>query len=207
MLRGQNEGAHMKVLLRILAIVACLYLIVQTVRHTYMLWLEPRTSVLDKYDKPLKDEIAAAASVHELLRRYDVVRKEADRVKAERRAAEPGAQFDQESEPFKSESALRQAISGWEERAKEVRALRFYWFVGLLFAVLGVTCYLWRNRWLGVTLAIVGFSEIIYWTSPTFLGPTREFDRLLLNKLVFSMASLVLLGLGIYLLGVFSEEK
>ena len=55
---------------------------------------------------------------------------------------------------------------------------------------------------------IAGFSEFIYWTSPTFLGSaTREFDRLLLNKLVFSLASLVLLGLAIYLLGVFSEEK
>ena len=125
-----------------------------------------------------------------------------------RLAADPNARFDEEKEPFKLERALREAISSWEERAKELRALRFYWFVGLLFAALGVACYLRRNRWLGVTLLIAGFSEFIYWTSPTFLGSaTREFDRLLLNKLVFSLVSLVLLGLAIYLLGVFSEEK
>ncbi len=197
----------MKALLRTLAIVACLFLIGQTVRHAYMLWFEPRASVLDKYDKPLKDEIAAAASVDELLRRYEPVRKEADRVRAERRAANREVGYNDESEPFKSERALRDAITSWEERAKEVRALHFYWFVGLFFAALGVTFYLWRNRWLGVTLVIVGFSEFIYWTSPTFLGSTREFDRLLLHKLVFSLVSAVLLGLAIHLLGVFSEEK
>lgn len=200
----------MKALQRTLGMLASLYLVVQTVRHVYVLWLEPRSSVLDKYDQPLKDEIAAAASVDELLRRYDPVRKEADRIKAEQRAADPKARFEdeQEAEPFKSEKALRDAISSWEERAKEVHALRFYWSVGLLLAGLGVASYKRFNRWLGVTLLTVGFAEVIYWTSPSFLGTaTREFDRLLLNKLVLSVLSLVLLGLAIQFLEVFTEER
>lgn len=199
----------MKALQRTLAIVAVLFLIVQTVRHAYVLWLEPRTSVLDRFDEPLKDEIAAAASLEELLKRYEPLRTEADRIKAERRAADPKARFEdeQEAEPFRSESPLRNAISSWEERAKEIHALRFYWFVGLLLTLLGVACYLRLNRWLGLTLLIVGFSEIIYWTSPTFLGAaTREFDRLLVHKLTLSVVSLVLLGGAIRLLAVFAEE-
>jgi hypothetical protein len=198
-----------RALQRTLAIVASLFLIVQTVRHAYLLWLEPRTSVLDSYDQPLKDEIAAAASLDELLARYDPVRKEVDRIKAERRAADPKAQFqdDREAEPFKSEAALREALSSWEQRAKEIHSLRFYWIVGLALAALGMAGYRRGNRWLGITLLIAGFSEIIYWTSPTFLGPgTREFDRLLVNKLALSVASLLLLGLAIRLLGVFAEE-
>lgn len=197
----------MRPLQKTLAIVACLFLVAQTVRHAYTLWFEPRKSVLDKYDKPLRDEIAAAASVEELLQRYDTARKEVDRIKAERLASDPHADFDQEKEPFKSERALREGITNWEDHAKEVHALRFYWFVGLFFATLGVACYLRFNRWFGITFLITGFSEFIYWTSPTFLGVTREFDRLLLNKLVFSLVSLVLLGIGIHLLGVFSEVK
>ena len=200
----------MKALQRTLAILASLFLGVQTVRHAYVLWLEPRTSLLDRYDQPLKDEIASAGSVDELVRRYEPARQEVDRIKAERRATDPKAQFqgDLESEPFRSEQSLRAAITSWEERAKELHALRFYWFVGFLLALAGAVCHLRVNRWCGVTLLIVGFSEIIYWTTPTFLGTaTREFDRLLVNKFALSLVSLFLLGLSIRLLRVFEEER
>jgi hypothetical protein len=76
----------MTALLRTLAIVACLHLSVQTVRHAYVLWLEPRGSVFDKFDRPLSDEIAAAESIDVLLRRYTPVRQDVDRIRAERRA-------------------------------------------------------------------------------------------------------------------------
>lgn len=203
----------MKALQKTLAILACLLLLVQTLRHAYILWLEPRVSVLDKYDQPLRDEISTAASLDELLRRYDPVRKEVDRLRAERRVPDQPARFvdEQNSEPFMSERALKQAISGWEERAKELRALRFYWFMGLVFAGVGLAAYLAVNRWLGITLLIVGFAEFIYWTSPTvltFLTPaTGEFDRLLLNKFVFSLASIVVLAIAVHLLGAFRAER
>jgi hypothetical protein len=61
----------MKPLKRTLAILACLLLVVQTARHAYVLWLEPRHSVLDQYDQPLKADITAAASLDELQRRYE----------------------------------------------------------------------------------------------------------------------------------------
>ena len=200
----------MKALLRTLAILASLFLVVQTIRHAYVLWLEPRASVLDRFDRPLKDEIAAAASVEDILRRYDPVRKEVDRIKAERRAADPKATFSDEgeAEPFKSEAELRQAITNWEERAKEIHALRFYWLVGLILVAAGGLTYLRGSRWLGITLLIVGFSEIIYWTTPSFFGAgVQEFDRLVANKLTLSAVSLVLLGVIIRILGVFEEKE
>lgn len=200
----------MKTLHRTLAILASLCLAVQTVRHAYVLWLEPRTSVLDRFDRPLKEEIAAAASVEDLVRRYEPVRTEVDRIKAERRAADPKAPFvdSPEVEPFKSESALREAITNWEQRAKEVYSLRFYWLVGFLFAAAGIATFLRGRRWLGTTLLIVGFSEIIYWTTPTFFtGAIREFDRLVANKLVLSLASVGLLALTIRLLNVFDDVR
>ena len=59
----------MKTARRILAILASVILVTQTVRHAYLLWLEPRGSVLDKYDQPLKGEIAEAGSLGPLLTR------------------------------------------------------------------------------------------------------------------------------------------
>jgi hypothetical protein len=199
----------MKALHRTLAILASLFLVVQTVRHAYVLWLEPRTSVLDRFDQPLKDEIAAATSVEDLVKRYEPVRKEADRIKAERRAADPKAHFEDEREvePFKSEVTLREAITNWEQRAKEVYSLRFYWLVGFILSAAGVATYLREHRWLGTTLLIVGFSEIIYWTTPTFFGGgIQEFDRLVENKLALSVVSVVILGLTLRLPNVFEED-
>jgi hypothetical protein len=162
--------------------------------------------VLDKFDQPLKNAIAVAPSLEELVARYEPVRKDVERVKAERRAADPKTSFEneQDTEPFKSERSLRDAISNWEDGQKEIHSLRFYWFVGLLVGALGLGSYYWLNRWVGLTLLIVAFSEFIYWTCPTFIGPTtREFDRLLVNKLTLSVVSVLLLAFVIQLLGVF----
>jgi len=201
----------MSALQKTLAIIAFIVFSTQTVRHAYVLWFEPRTSVLDKYDRPLRAEITQAASLDELVKRYDPVRKAADQKGPEHRkgAPEVGGQFgDGDQEPFKSERQLKEAINEWESRAKEIRELKFYWFVGLGFLMMGALVYAKWNRWLGLTLTIGAFGEFVYWTSPTFLGAgTHEFDWLLVNKLGFSIVSWLLLLVVIQLQGVFAKES
>jgi hypothetical protein len=180
---------------RVLGIVAALILLTQTVRHAYVRWIEPRASVLDRYDRPLGDRISAATSLEELLKLYDPVKREADGLKATAvRNREPYNEERDNTEPFRSERELRQAIQSWEEKAKEVRALWFYWTVGFLVLCLGFALRRLANRWAGLTLEIVAFSEFIYWTSPSFFGANvREFDRLLTLKFVLSIVSVILL--------------
>lgn len=194
----------MKPLLRTLAIVAFVSLLVQTVRHAYMLWFEPRGSVLDKYDQPVKSEIAGAVSLDELLHRYDPVRKQVDELS---KASSSPAYEQAQKEPFKTEQTLRQAIIEWEEKSKEIRAIRLYCLVAAVLFALGLFVFKKLNRWLGITLLITAFAEFIYWTSPTFIGPTRELDRLLANKLVLSIVALVLLVAAIWLLDIFAEKE
>jgi len=194
----------MKPMLKTMVIVAFVSLLVQTVRHAYMLWFEPRGSVLDKYDQPVKSEIASAVSLNELLRRYDPVRKQVDELsKTSSRPAYEQAQ----KEPYKTEQTLRQAIVEWEEKSKEIRAIRLYSLVAALLFVMGLLVYKKLNRWLGIPLLIAAFAEFIYWTSPTFIGPTREFDRLLANKLALSIVSLVFLVGAIWFLDIFAEKE
>jgi hypothetical protein len=194
----------MKPLLKTLAILAFVALVVQTVRHAYMLWFEPRGSVLDQYDQPAKSEIGSAASLDELLRQYDPVRKQVDELS---KTSSTPAYEQTQKEPCKTEQALRLAISEWEERSKEIRAIRFYCLVAAVLFVLGLFAYKKINRWLGLTLLIAAFSEFIYWTSPTFIGATREFDRLLVNKLVLSIVALALLVGAIWFLDIFAEKE
>jgi len=194
----------MKPMLKTMVIVAFVSLLVQTVRHAYMLWFEPRGSVLDKYDQPVKSEIASAVSLNELLRRYDPVRKQVDELsKTSSRPAYEQAQ----KEPYKTEQTLRQAIVEWEEKSKEIRAIRLYSLVAAVLFVMGLLVYKKLNRWLGIPLLIAAFAEFIYWTSPTFIGPTREFDRLLANKLALSIVSLVFLVGAIWFLDIFAEKE
>jgi hypothetical protein len=63
------------------------------------------------------------------------------------------------------------------------------------------------NRWFGFTLVLTGFSEIIYWTSPSLLGPSTEGSRLLANKLALSAAGLAALLTLLSLAKVFSEDR
>ena len=200
----------MNALQKTLAIVAFLALASQTVRHAYRLWVEPRGSALDKYDRPLKDEIASANSLDELLRRYDKVRKEADAKRQEREkqdAKDRPYVNELQTEPFKSEHALHDAITAWEKESQEITELRFYWLMGFIFLIAGLLIYKRASRWLGLTLLIVAFSEFIYWTSPTIWGSgIREFDRLLLNKLAFSLISLLLLIVVIWLNRIFANK-
>ena len=194
----------MKPLLKTLAIVAFVSLLAQTVRHAYMLWFEPRGSVLDKYDQPVKSEIASAVSLDELLRRYDPVRKQVDELS---KTSSAPAYEQAQKEPYKTEQTLRQAIVEWEEKSKEIRAIRLYCLVAAALFVMGLLAYKKLNRWLGITLLIAAFAEFIYWTSPTFIGPTREFDRLLANKLALSIVSLMFLVGAIWLLDIFAEKE
>jgi len=179
---------------RVLAIIAALALLTQTVRHAYVRWLEPRASVLDKYDRPLEDRISSATSLDELLKLYDPVRREADRVRTSGNRSRDEYEDRQNTEPFRSETQLRQAIQAWEEKAKEVRALWFYWSLGLIILCVGFALHRFGNRWAGLTLEIAAFSEFIYWTSPSFFGGNvKEFDRLLTHKLILSAVSAALL--------------
>ena len=199
----------MRALQKTLAIVAFLILAPQTLRHAYMLWLEPRGSVLDKYDQPVKGQITASSSLDELLRRYDSVRKQVDKAKEELSRERKSLAYNEtlDFEPYKSERLLKDAIQEWEKRSKEIHALRLYWIAGCVFLVLGLLSYRKVNRWLGLTLLIAAFSEFIYWTSPTFFGDTREFDRLLGYKLALSAVSLVLLIAVIWFLHIFAENR
>lgn len=200
----------MKGLEKTIVVLAFLALILQTIRHAYMLF-EPRQSVLDRFDKP-KSDIAAATSLDELVRRYEAAHQQAEearqKVREERsKNGERVVYSDWENEPYKSEHELESAIRDWEKKAKEIRELRFFWTIGLLLLVLGVVTYKRLNRWIGFTLIIAALAEFIYWCSPTFFGGTQEFDRLLWNKLVLSVVSLVLLGVVVWMIGVFGESK
>jgi hypothetical protein len=200
----------MKALEKTLAVLALLILLSQTVRHAYMLWFESRGSVLDRFDQPARSRIEAAKSLDELVRLYEPARKQVDEARQQRTKGGEGqpSYSEQETvEPYKSEIELRQAIVDWEAKAKDIHGIRFYWVVGFVFLVVGSLIYKKWNRWSGLVLLIAAFCEFIYWTSPTFFGPSQEYDRLLRNKLLLSLVTLVLLIVIIRVNRIFADQQ
>jgi len=187
----------MEALQKTLFIIALLTLLPQTVRHLYVRWIEPTVSVLDKYEPPVKEGIKKAGSLDELVKQYDEARKKADEARkkaseTEGRDADPMTSY----RPADSETEiLKTAIQEWETSAKVIFELRFFWVCGLVLLILGLLCYQQQYLWSGLTLITTGLSEMIWWTSPSFRwgGGSREFDKLLTNKIAFSLASIILL--------------
>lgn len=92
-----------------------------------------------------------------------------------------------------AEMGLEQAIQEWEARSNGIYQLRFYWCFGLLLVVAGVVVRKF-SPWAGLILCIIGFSEMIFWTTPSYIGwGTREADKFFENQLVFSLLTLLLL--------------
>src|SRR3990172_433544 len=134
-------------------ILAFLSLTAELIRHSYVRWIEDHTSVLDKYEAVDK-EIKEATSLAALEKRYA---EELEKQKATKES-QPSTQFIPQSPVFK----LRQAITDWERRENQIRALRYFWVGGLVCLLLALVCH-WRGvQWVSVTLQIAGFAEMAW---------------------------------------------
>lgn len=191
---------------KILFVIAMLILVTQTVRHGYLKWFEKRSSVLDKYDTSTCKKIKEAKTLKELLQEHDAAHKKVEIYEQDKNNPVVPENKKQYKEPYKTQEELRNAIENWESKSKEIYELRFFWSSGLLILAIGLLFYKKINNWLGISLIIVGFVEMIWWTSPSFNfgGAYPEFDRLLVNKLLLSIITLALLSL-LWLLN--SREK
>ncbi len=197
----------MEALKKTMFIIALVTVVSYTVRHIYARWFDPRTSVLDQFDKSITNEIKNATSLQQLEKLYANAHQQVliydavDSVKS----MEPYKRF--ELEPYKQESELRTAIVEWEAKSREIFQIRFYWSIGLLLITIGFVLFHKVNPWLGLTILITGFGELVYWTSPTFIGGSLEYERLLNNKILLSIATLILLIAAGFLTGTLKKNS
>jgi len=203
------------IILVALGIYALFHVTVQSIRHAFILWVDPRGSALAKYEQT-EQEIVAAKSLEELVAHYEAARekvKQWEQGKSDKEKQEASSYYSLQ-EPYKSQEKLRKAVQTWESQHREIYQLHFYWWCGLVILLAGLAGCVWVNRWLGVAWLIVAFAEMIWWTSPSFnvLSAQEEFDRLVRWKFIYSMSILALLlalwyWLGNYLAGLRGAYK
>ncbi len=196
----------MKALKLTVFLLAVLVLTTQFARHIYVRYLEPRGSVLDKFEQTeTKKAIKGATSLNELVSRYDVAKKRVDELDNQRKKAEANKSRDdrdvlrdkfreEHREDYERESDLKRAVQEWEKRSEETYELRVFWLFGFAFLLAGAILLVKGREWLGMAFIVPGIIEMIWWTSPSFrfAGSPIEFERLLMNKLAFTFITLVL---------------
>jgi hypothetical protein len=200
-------------------LLAFLALSTQGFRHLYIKYFEISDSVLDRFEKKeIETEIENATSVEALLAKYEPARKQEEALNATLKEQEKKTPEDkrevlrtefrkQHEQEYEQVEKFRQAIREWESRAAEIRELKIFWVFGLAIFLLGGLIYL-KSPWLGMAFVLSGVAEMIWWTSPSFqyLGADHEYERLLTNKLGFTMASLVLVLAAWFIAGVARRE-
>lgn len=178
-----------------LFVIGLLVLSTQTFRHVYVKWIQPTDSVLDEFRTETEVDVVGSGDLDELVAFYRDAEKKVEDYEATASEQQISEYERWQREPYKSEFTIRQAIERWEAQNRSIFELRFYWLVGLTSVVLGVLAYRKVDRWLGMAGIIAGFTEMAVWTSPLWRawGPQGAFDRLLNQKLLLSVLSVVLL--------------
>ena len=188
-------------------ILALLALTTQAVRHVYVRYVEPRTSVLDRFDETAaKKIIQSATALSDIVEEYAPARKRVDLLDADlkkelsQQTRDEYYMFEQKwqedhKQEYERESVLKVAIQDWENRSKEILELRVFWTFGLALFLIGIFLQARGFSWMGMSLLIPGIVEMIWWTSPSFrfVGSPLEFDRLLINKLMFTLATITII--------------
>src|ERR1700722_12148374 len=128
----------MKALLVTLGIILLLGFSTQLLRHLYVMWISPTTSVLDEYKDKTEKEFTASESLDELLKQYD----EAYRKNKEWEVGKTPEEIAKRSlEQRQSMDNLKQAIEAWETRSQDISELQFFWWCGVCCGVLGIICF------------------------------------------------------------------
>lgn len=193
-----------------LFVIALTFLSTQTFRHIHTKFFSTYESVLDQYDTSVEKAIVETPDLDTLVAIYEV-----EKAKVEAYEANPENQviesYDQQNiEPYKSLYQAKRGIQEWEAYDQAIKKMRFYWFCGLLSVLIGFIAYLRIDKWVGMVGFITGFSEMIFWTCPTIIGvfgPRIEFERLLNNKLIFSIISWLTLLVAWYVMKVLHKRN
>ncbi len=180
----------------VLFLIAMLISSTQTFRHFYVKFIQPTDSVLDQFKTETESDIDRAKSIGDLVALY---RKAKDEIKKyESDSSNPKIEHRRRKniEPYKSEIQIKEEIRSREYDQNQLFKLWFYWICGLLSTIIGIIAFKKINKWLGLSGIIVGFSEMLCWTSPLFHNRllSQQYEYLLNYKLLFSLVTLVFLA-------------
>jgi hypothetical protein len=180
----------------VLFLIAMLISSTQTFRHFYVKFIQPTGSVLDQFKTETESEIDKAESLDDLLALYRQTKDEIKKYESDENNPKIEHRQRNNVEPYKSEIQVKEEIRSREYDQNQLFKLWFFWIGGLLSTFIGIIAFKKINKWLGLSGIIVGFSEMLCWTSPLFHNRllSQQYEYLLNYKLLFSIVTLIILA-------------
>ncbi len=180
---------------------------VQAIRHVHLYAYGFEESILDSYQEffGMKMEIQLEASIDELLAEY---KASTEKIK-QLRDSDPTKMLRQmrqeNAELFARSDALGKELRQREERARQLRDIWLFSIAGYVLIGLGSLLYARGYDWVGISLILPGFQELVWWSAPSFSlgGALQEYHLLLVNKIILTVIAFVL----IYTLWFVSRRK
>jgi len=190
----------MKAFQTVMFVIAMILATTQTMRHVYVKWVISDQSVMDQFHTETESGISAAEDLEDLLPLYAAAKDTVEAYEADPNNPVIKSYDRRTTEPYESEYKLRTEIERREDWKRQVVELWFFWTAGAISIAVGAVVLQRINGWLGISGILVGYGEMVFWTSPLlhkrYTG--AEFEALLNIKLLLSaitMASLVVLWL------------
>ena len=190
----------MKVFQTVVFVIVMILVTTQTMRHAYLKWVAPDSSVLDSFQSETESDIAAARTLDDLVPAYAEAKARVEAYEADPDNPDIKQHRRKTTEPYEAEIKLRKAIEDRENWQRKLVELWFFWIAGAVSVAIGILVLRSFNAWLGMSGILVGYLEMAYWTSPLvdrhYAG--AEFETLLSMKLLLSavtMISLIVLWL------------
>ena len=143
----------------------------------------------------MKEEIKLEASTDELLAEYEASQKEIRQLRESDTTKEQFQLRQENAELFARIDALRTELQQRELMARELRDIWIFSIAGFILIGLGSLLYSRGYGWVGMSLILPGFLELIFWSSPSFSlgGALQEYELLLVNKIILTIIAFVLL--------------
>ncbi len=169
----------------------------QAIRHIHVYAIGYEESIIAATGPfyEFTEEVRLEESTEELLEEYEATSEEIRQLRETESGTEIYQLRQQNAELFARNDALSLELNERQTIQREIRDLWIFSVAGLVLIGLGSLLYVRGYEWVGVSLVLPGFLELMWWSAPSFTlgGAVREYDTLLVNKIVLTIISFVLL--------------
>ena len=182
----------MRNLATVLLVIFSILLTTQLVRHTYMRVFYNQESVMDKYSKKETDfPNAKSLSLKELSMIYADAEKRVKIFESGKSRKELDL-YNSSDEPYYKKNKIQEMIASRESDHKMIREIIVFWIAGILLIAGGSFVYLKYEKWVGASVVISGFIEMIWRLGPMFFmtGTAPESLMILTVKILFTALTL-----------------
>jgi len=179
----------------------------QAIRHAHVYTIGYEESVLAPVEAfyEMQEQVRLEASTDELMAEYETTQEEIEQLHNSVPKTDQYTLRQQHLELFARNDALASELRQREAVEREIRDTWIFSVAGLILIAVGSLAYARDYQWVGMSLILPGFLELLWWSAPSFTlgGAVREYDILLINKIILTLISFVLM----YTLWFFSQRK